>query len=66
MVLRVNDLDGMLAWMKAEGIRVVSADGAPVQFSPTSRNVFVVDVNGMNLEMTGPNATPSAAQKPGF
>jgi len=51
-VLRVTDLDGMLATMKSQGLRVISAGGVPVQFGPTSRNVFVVDPNGMNLELT--------------
>jgi len=58
-VLRVTDLDGMLATIKSTGLRVVSADGIPVQFSATSRNVFVVDMNGMNLELTESVTAPA-------
>jgi predicted enzyme related to lactoylglutathione lyase len=58
MVLRVSDLDGMLANIKAQGMRVVSAGGVPVQFSATSRNVFVVEINGMNLELTASSPAP--------
>ena len=59
-VLRVTNLDGMVASMKAQGLRVISAGGGPVQFGPTSRNVFVVEPNGMNLELTesSPRPTP--------
>jgi catechol 2,3-dioxygenase-like lactoylglutathione lyase family enzyme len=65
MVLRISDLNGLLARLKSEGIRVISADGAPVQFSPTSRNVFIVDINGMNLELTGMSQPPAVPQKQG-
>ncbi len=61
-VLRVVGLDQMVANMKAQGLRVVSAGGGPVPFGPNSRNVFVVDINGMNLELTeasAPVAAPS-------
>ncbi len=58
-VLRVTGLDAMLARMKADGLRVISEGGAPVQFGPTSRNVFVVDPNGMNLELTESSAAPA-------
>jgi hypothetical protein len=40
----------MLARMKADRLCMISAGG--VQFGPTSRNVFVVDPNGMNLKLT--------------
>lgn len=36
--------------MKADRLCMISAGG--VQFGPTSRNVFVVDPNGMNLKLT--------------
>jgi catechol 2,3-dioxygenase-like lactoylglutathione lyase family enzyme len=51
LVMRVTDLDAMLKRLKAIGTEVVSARGEPVQFSPTVRNVFVVDPNGVNLEL---------------
>jgi catechol 2,3-dioxygenase-like lactoylglutathione lyase family enzyme len=51
LVLRVNDLEGMLKRMRAAGTEIVSARGEIVQFSPTTRNIFVVDPNGVNLEL---------------
>lgn len=60
-VLRVTGLDAMVANMKAQGLRVISAGGGPVPFGPTSRNVFVVDINGMNLELTESAAPPRAS-----
>ena len=51
LVLRVNDLEGMLKRMKAIGTPVFSKDGAIVQFTPTTRNIFVTDPNGVNLEL---------------
>jgi catechol 2,3-dioxygenase-like lactoylglutathione lyase family enzyme len=51
LVLRVNDLEGMLKQLRAAGTEVVSARGEIVQFSPTTRNIFVVDPNGVNLEL---------------
>ena len=59
-VLRVIGLDAMVANMKAQGLRVVSEGGGPVPFGPTSRNVFVVDINGMNLELTESTAPARA------
>lgn len=49
--LRVTDLDGLLKRLKAAGTPVISADGLPVQFSPTIRNVFVEDPNGFKIEL---------------
>jgi catechol 2,3-dioxygenase-like lactoylglutathione lyase family enzyme len=49
--LRVTDLDGLLKRLKAAGTPVISAGGAPVQFSPTIRNVFVEDPNGLKVEL---------------
>jgi catechol 2,3-dioxygenase-like lactoylglutathione lyase family enzyme len=57
-VLRVTKIDEMVAKMKADGLRVISAGGGPVPFGPTSRNVFVVDPNGMNLELTESTPRP--------
>lgn len=61
-VLRVTNLDTMVAKMKGDGLRIVSANGGPVQFGPTSRNVFVVELNGMNLELT--ELSPTLTQTP--
>jgi catechol 2,3-dioxygenase-like lactoylglutathione lyase family enzyme/predicted enzyme related to lactoylglutathione lyase len=51
LVLRVNDLDGILKRLRAINTQIVSAHGEPVQFSPTIRKIFVVDPNGVNLEL---------------
>jgi catechol 2,3-dioxygenase-like lactoylglutathione lyase family enzyme len=51
LVLRVNDLEGMLKQLRAAGTEVLSARGEIVQFGPTTRNIFVVDPNGVNLEL---------------
>lgn len=51
LVLRVSDLEGMLKRLKAIGTPVFSKDGEIVQFTPTTRNIFVVDPNGVNLEL---------------
>jgi catechol 2,3-dioxygenase-like lactoylglutathione lyase family enzyme len=51
IALRVNDLDGLLQRMRAAGVQVTSARGEVVQFSPTVRNIFVEDPNGLNVEL---------------
>lgn len=51
VALRVQDLDGLLARMKAAGVPFTSARGEVVQFSPTIRNIFVEDPNGLNIEL---------------
>jgi hypothetical protein len=47
----VQDLDGLLKRMRAAGVPVTSKDGEVVQFSPTIRNIFVEDPNGLNIEL---------------
>lgn len=51
VALRVNDLDGLLKRLRAAGVRVTSLRGEVVQFSPTIRNIFVEDPNGLNIEL---------------
>jgi len=51
VALRVNDLDGLLKRMRAAGVIVTSANGEAAQFSPTIRNIFVEDPNGLNIEL---------------
>jgi catechol 2,3-dioxygenase-like lactoylglutathione lyase family enzyme len=51
MAIRVTGLEDLLARMKASGTRVVSRNGELVQWSPTVRNVFVKDPNGLNIEL---------------
>jgi catechol 2,3-dioxygenase-like lactoylglutathione lyase family enzyme len=51
LVLRVKDLEGVVKRLKAIGTPIVSAKGEIVQFTPTTRNIFVTDPNGLNLEL---------------
>ena len=51
MALRVKDLDGLLARMRAAGVPLTSQHGEVVQFTPTIRNIFVQDPNGINIEL---------------
>ncbi len=51
IALHVKDLDGLLKRMRAAGVTVTSAHGEVAQFSPTVRNIFVEDPNGMNIEL---------------
>ena len=53
MALRVGHIRDLLANIKAQGGRVLSRDGALVEWSDTVRNVFVKDPNGLNLELVG-------------
>ncbi|MGA2879830.1 MAG: VOC family protein [Bryobacteraceae bacterium] len=51
IALRVTDLDGLLTRMRAASVEVTSAHGEVAQFSPTVRNIFVEDPNGLNIEL---------------
>jgi catechol 2,3-dioxygenase-like lactoylglutathione lyase family enzyme len=51
VALRVTDIEGLLARMRAAGVQVTSKNGELVQFAPTVRNIFVVDPNGLNIEL---------------
>jgi hypothetical protein len=51
VALRVKDLDGLLMRMHEAGVHLISARGEVVQFSPTIRNIFVEDPNGLNIEL---------------
>lgn len=53
IAIRVADITGLLPRLKAAGVRVVSKDGALVEWSPTVRNVFVKDPNGFLIELVG-------------
>jgi len=53
MAIRVADIEQLLPKLKAQGVRVISKDGALVHWSDTVRNVFVKDPNGLNLELVG-------------
>jgi len=58
MAIRVATIDKLLPKLKKAGVRVISKDGALVEWSPTIRNVFVKDPNGLNLELVGAAPTP--------
>jgi len=51
IALRVTDLDGLLVRLRASNVEVTSAQGQVAQFSPTVRNIFVEDPNGLNIEL---------------
>ena len=53
MAIRVAGIQSLLPRLKAEGVRVTSRNGELVVWSPTVRNVFVKDPNGLNLELVG-------------
>ena len=53
MAIRVAAIGSLLTKLKAAGVRVLSKDGALVDWSPTIRNVFVKDPNGLNIELVG-------------
>jgi catechol 2,3-dioxygenase-like lactoylglutathione lyase family enzyme len=65
MAIRVAAIDKLLPKLKKAGVRVLSKDGKLVEWSPTIRNVFVKDPNGLNIELVGaitpPPAKPSEA-----
>lgn len=51
MAIQVTNVEGMVAQMKAAGVRLVSANGQLVDFGNGVHNIFVEDPNGMNLEL---------------
>ena len=60
MAIRVANIQQLLAKMKAAGIRVVSKDGALVEWDAKIRNVFVKDPNGFLVELVGTTAPLTA------
>jgi catechol 2,3-dioxygenase-like lactoylglutathione lyase family enzyme len=62
MAIRVDAIDKLLPTLKKAGVRVISKDGKLVEWSPTIRNVFVKDPNGLNIELVG--MIPAPAEKP--
>jgi catechol 2,3-dioxygenase-like lactoylglutathione lyase family enzyme len=58
MAIRVAGIQDLLAKMKAAGVRVVSKDGALVEWDAKIRNVFVKDPNGLLIELVGTVAPP--------
>jgi len=59
--INVADIENLLPRLKAQGVRVISKDQALVPWDATTRNVFVKDPDGLNLELVGRLAAPAAA-----
>jgi catechol 2,3-dioxygenase-like lactoylglutathione lyase family enzyme len=53
MAIRVGHIRDVLAKIKAGGGRVLSKNQELVEWNETTRNVFVKDPNGLNLELVG-------------
>ena len=53
MALRIGHIRDLLAKIKANGGRVMSKNEELVEWNQTTRNVFVKDPNGLNLELVG-------------
>ncbi|HEX5421590.1 MAG TPA: VOC family protein [Gammaproteobacteria bacterium] len=49
MVMGVTHLDAIVAMVKAQGLPTVTPE--PIWFTPTIRDIFVQDPNGLNLEL---------------
>ena len=60
--LRVTDIEGLVKRMKAAGVPIISAKGELVQFSPTVKNIFIQDPNGLNIELYETFPAPTAKQ----
>jgi catechol 2,3-dioxygenase-like lactoylglutathione lyase family enzyme len=61
--INVADIEQLLPKLKAQGVRVISKDQALVPWDATTRNVFVKDPDGLNLELVGRLAVPPPAAK---
>jgi catechol 2,3-dioxygenase-like lactoylglutathione lyase family enzyme len=58
MAINVDNIEGMVAQMKAAGVNLISTNGELVDFGNGVRNIFVEDPNGMNLELIYRPAAP--------
>jgi lactoylglutathione lyase len=66
LTVRVRDLDGTVARLKAAGGRVVTASGAPAVIGGRSRIVFMQDPDGFVIELSQSIvAPPPAPETPG-
>jgi catechol 2,3-dioxygenase-like lactoylglutathione lyase family enzyme len=61
MAINVADIQNLLPKLKAQGVRAISRNGDLVEWSPTVRNVFIKDPDGLNLEIVG-NIGPAPAR----
>jgi catechol 2,3-dioxygenase-like lactoylglutathione lyase family enzyme len=57
----VSDIETLLPRLKALKVPVLSKDGALVEWDATTRNVFVKDPDGLNLELVGRLPAPARA-----
>ena len=64
MAIRVAAIDKLLPRLKKAGVRATSKDAALVVWSPTIRNVFVKDPNGLNIELVGEVAAAKHDSRP--
>ena len=53
MAIRVADIEGLVERMRKAGVRILSAKGQLVTWSPTVKNIFVKDPDGFNIELVG-------------
>ena len=53
MAIRVADIVNLVARLKSQGVRVISRNGELVEWSPTVRNAFIKDPDGLNVEIVG-------------
>jgi catechol 2,3-dioxygenase-like lactoylglutathione lyase family enzyme len=58
--IRVAEIEKLLPRLKAQGVPVLSKDGALVEWDARTRNVFVKDPDGLNLELVGTVASPAS------
>ncbi|HTR39121.1 MAG TPA: VOC family protein [Bryobacteraceae bacterium] len=63
MAIQVNNLQGMVAVMKAAGTPVLSTNGQIVDFGRGTHTIFVEDPNGMNLEVFQRSAPPPGSSQ---
>jgi catechol 2,3-dioxygenase-like lactoylglutathione lyase family enzyme len=63
MAINVDNIEGMVAQMKAAGVNLMSANGELVDFGNGVRNIFVEDPNGLNLELIYRPAAPPPARQ---
>jgi hypothetical protein len=57
--IRITGLDALVPRLKAAGVRVISKDGQIVDFGAASRNIFVKDPNGINIELIEAKPRPA-------
>ena len=64
MAIQVNNLEGMIAEMKAAGANIISTNGQIVDFGGGTHTIFVEDPNGMNIEIFERSGAPQGNGQP--